>query len=128
MEPLARLPVFLALDGKHALLAGGGAAAAWKAELLSAAGARVDVYAEDISDDMLLVAGDPPSGAIVLHRRGCPRGPLFGGFGSYRTKISTALAILPAFALIAALLFLAAAFFYEKDLAKVEKIDVAMEP
>ena len=41
MEPLARLPVFLALDGKRAVVAGGSAAAAWKAELLSAAGARV---------------------------------------------------------------------------------------
>ena len=46
MEPLARLPVFLALEGKRAVVAGGSAAAAWKAELLSAAGARVDVYAE----------------------------------------------------------------------------------
>jgi uroporphyrin-III C-methyltransferase/precorrin-2 dehydrogenase/sirohydrochlorin ferrochelatase len=41
MDPLARLPVFLALKDKRALLAGGSAAAAWKAELLSAAGARV---------------------------------------------------------------------------------------
>jgi uroporphyrin-III C-methyltransferase/precorrin-2 dehydrogenase/sirohydrochlorin ferrochelatase len=40
MAKLARLPVFLALEGKRALLAGGSAAAAWKAELLSAAGAR----------------------------------------------------------------------------------------
>ncbi len=47
MEPLARLPVFLALDGKRVVVAGGSAAAAWKAELLSAAGARVEVYADD---------------------------------------------------------------------------------
>ena len=40
MDALARLPVFLALDGKRAILAGGNPAAAWKAELLSAAGAR----------------------------------------------------------------------------------------
>ena len=39
MEPLARLPVFFALDGKRAVVAGGTPAAAWKAELLSAAGA-----------------------------------------------------------------------------------------
>ncbi len=45
MQPLARLPVFLALEGKRALLAGGNQAAAWKAELLSAAGARVEIYA-----------------------------------------------------------------------------------
>ena len=70
MSKLARLPVFLALDGKRAVLAGGSAAAAWKAELLSAAGARVDVYAEDVSDEMLAVAGDPPGGNITVIRRG----------------------------------------------------------
>jgi uroporphyrin-III C-methyltransferase/precorrin-2 dehydrogenase/sirohydrochlorin ferrochelatase len=69
MDPLARLPVFLALTGKRALLAGGSAAAAWKAELLSAAGARVEVYAEAPSDEMLLVANDPPVGEIVIHNR-----------------------------------------------------------
>jgi predicted MFS family arabinose efflux permease len=64
---------------------------------------------------------------IVQHLLGSSLGPIFVGYVSDRTDISTALAILPVFALIAALLFLAAAFFYEKDLAKVEKIDVAME-
>ena len=52
MAPLARLPVFFDLRGKRAVAAGGSAAAAWKAELLSAAGARVDVYAEEIADAM----------------------------------------------------------------------------
>jgi len=37
MAALARLPVFLALEGKRAVLAGGSAPAAWKAELLSRA-------------------------------------------------------------------------------------------
>ncbi|HET7850733.1 MAG TPA: siroheme synthase CysG [Pseudolabrys sp.] len=69
MESLARLPVFFALDGKRAVIAGGNAAAAWKAELLSAAGASVDVFAERPSDEMLLVACDPPRGGIVIHRR-----------------------------------------------------------
>ena len=50
------------------MLAGGGAAAAWKAELLSAAGARVDVYAAEPSDEMLAVADDQPGGEIVIHR------------------------------------------------------------
>ena len=45
MEPLARLPVFFALEGNRAVVAGGTPAAAWKAELLSAAGAEVEVYA-----------------------------------------------------------------------------------
>ena len=44
---LARLPVFFALTGKRAVLVGGGQAAAWKLELLEAAGAQVQVYAVD---------------------------------------------------------------------------------
>lgn len=69
MGALARLPVFLALDGKRAVLAGGNSAAAWKAELLSASGAHVDVYAVDACDELLQLAVDPPRGAIVLVRR-----------------------------------------------------------
>src|SRR5262249_43842043 len=45
MEALARLPVFFALAGKRAVVAGGNAAAAWEIELLAATGARVDVFA-----------------------------------------------------------------------------------
>jgi len=41
MQALARLPIFLALDGKRAVIGGNGAPVAWKAELLSAAGADV---------------------------------------------------------------------------------------
>ena len=69
MAKLARLPVFLALDGKRAVLAGGGAPAAWKAELLSASGARVDVYARDVSDEMRAVAADAAGGAIDIIER-----------------------------------------------------------
>ncbi len=69
MAALARLPVFLSIDGKRALLAGGSHAAAWKAELLSAAGACVDVYAADMSHEMREVAADAPKGEIVLIER-----------------------------------------------------------
>ena len=68
MGALARLPVFLSLDGKRAVLAGGSTAAAWKAELLSASGARVEVYATDVCDELQQLAADPPRGAIVIHR------------------------------------------------------------
>jgi uroporphyrin-III C-methyltransferase/precorrin-2 dehydrogenase/sirohydrochlorin ferrochelatase len=61
--------VFYALEGKRVVLAGGTQAAAWKAELLSAAGAQVDVYADEISDDMLMLLADPPRGIIVHHQR-----------------------------------------------------------
>ena len=69
MEALARLPVFLALNGRRAVVAGGTASAAWKAELLSAAGAAVEVYAPHPGEDMAALAGDAPRGAIVIHRR-----------------------------------------------------------
>ena len=69
MEPIARLPVFLALAGKRAMLAGGSPAAAWKAELLSAAGAHVDVYADEISLELRALAAAPPRGELKLHER-----------------------------------------------------------
>jgi len=54
MGALSRLPVFLALEGKRVVLVGDGQAAAWKLELLEAAGARVEVYAVDAwtADDL----------------------------------------------------------------------------
>jgi uroporphyrin-III C-methyltransferase/precorrin-2 dehydrogenase/sirohydrochlorin ferrochelatase len=70
IAPLARLPVFVALDGKRAVVAGGSSAAAWKAELLSAAGASVDVYADNPSDEMARLADKTADGRIAVHRRG----------------------------------------------------------
>ena len=43
MARLATLPLFFKLEGKRVVVAGGNEAAAWKAELLSAAGATVEV-------------------------------------------------------------------------------------
>ena len=58
MEALARLPVFFSLAGKRAVVAGGTAAAAWKAELLSAAGAEVAVFAAQPSEEMRTIAAE----------------------------------------------------------------------
>src|SRR5262249_31962237 len=69
MPTLARLPVFLSLRGKRTVVAGGTPAAAWKAELLSASGARVEVYADDICDELKQLAADPPCGAIEINYR-----------------------------------------------------------
>src|SRR5215831_18242609 len=69
MDALARLPVFLALEGKRAVMAGRDAAAAWKAELLSAAGANVEVFAEAPGDELVRLAENPPRGAVTLRRR-----------------------------------------------------------
>ena len=69
MAQLSRLPVFFALTDKRAVVAGGSAAAAWKAELLSAAGAQVDVYAVAPCEELAALAYDPPGGAIRIVRR-----------------------------------------------------------
>jgi uroporphyrin-III C-methyltransferase / precorrin-2 dehydrogenase / sirohydrochlorin ferrochelatase len=70
MAALARLPVFLSLEDKRAVVAGGTAAAAWKAELLSAAGAQVEVFSPKPSEEIWALAGTPPRGPIVIHERG----------------------------------------------------------
>jgi uroporphyrin-III C-methyltransferase/precorrin-2 dehydrogenase/sirohydrochlorin ferrochelatase len=64
--PLARLPAFFALEGKRALVAGGSEAAAWKAELLAAAGAKVEVFAPGPGEDMIALCG-PPDSQVALH-------------------------------------------------------------
>jgi uroporphyrin-III C-methyltransferase/precorrin-2 dehydrogenase/sirohydrochlorin ferrochelatase len=69
MTALARLPLFVSLEGRRALVAGGTPAAAWKAELLSAAGATVDVYASEPCDELLTLAVDPPRGPVAVHGR-----------------------------------------------------------
>lgn len=70
MTALAKLPVFWALEGKRAIVAGGSDAAAWKAELLAACGAEVHVYAEELSGTFeRLVERDAehPQGRFVRH-------------------------------------------------------------
>lgn len=68
--PLASLPLFFPLDGRKVVLAGGSDAAAWKAELLAAAGAEVHVYAPELDPtfETLLETGSE-SGRFVWHRR-----------------------------------------------------------
>jgi uroporphyrin-III C-methyltransferase/precorrin-2 dehydrogenase/sirohydrochlorin ferrochelatase len=66
---LARLPAFFALEDKRAIVAGGSPAATWKAELLSAAGARVEVFAAVPSEEMLALVAAPARGAVILHDR-----------------------------------------------------------
>jgi uroporphyrin-III C-methyltransferase / precorrin-2 dehydrogenase / sirohydrochlorin ferrochelatase len=69
MATLTRLPIFISLQGRRALVAGGTPSAAWKAELLSAAGARVDVYAPSVCEELLAIAAHPPRGVVAVHRR-----------------------------------------------------------
>ena len=72
MAPLAKLPVFWALDRKRVLLAGGTDAAAWKAELLAACGADVYVYARELSqafENLVQRDGGPEAGRFFHHSR-----------------------------------------------------------
>src|SRR5918998_261725 len=66
---LAKLPVFFDLKNRRAVLVGGSVGAAWKAELLAAAGADVDIYTVDPSSEMeaLLMRGGA-DGSLTLHR------------------------------------------------------------
>ncbi len=56
MHGLASLPVFFKLAGRRVLVAGGGAGAAWKAELLQATGAHVAVVSGAPGEDMRALA------------------------------------------------------------------------
>src|SRR6202521_2630457 len=84
MEPLARLPVFFGLAGKRAVVAGGTPAAAWKAELLAAAGARVEVSPADACEELRAIATEPrlaehsdnAVNAVVIHARAWQPGDL----------------------------------------------------
>lgn len=63
--PLAALPLFMPLTGRPALVAGDSAAAAWKAELLAAAGAEVLVCAPVPGAALLaLLARGPAAGRL----------------------------------------------------------------
>jgi uroporphyrin-III C-methyltransferase/precorrin-2 dehydrogenase/sirohydrochlorin ferrochelatase len=78
MRPLSRLPVFLSLEGKRAVVCGNAAAAAWKAELLSAAGARVEVFSDAPSEELRALAAAPPQGAISIEGRAWQAGDFAG--------------------------------------------------
>ena len=51
------------------MVAGGTPAAVWKAELLSACGANVDVLGEGPGDEMAALAAAPPGGMVNLRRQ-----------------------------------------------------------
>ncbi len=78
LEPLAVLPVFVPLQGKRAVLAGSGGGAPWKVKLLAAAGALVDVYAPEPSEELRAVPGEIVSGAVTLHERAWTPEDLWG--------------------------------------------------
>lgn len=69
IDGLAKLPLFFSLRGRQAVVCGNGSAAAWKAELLLAAGARVDVFGHRFDPaivDLTAAWGQPE---LRLHER-----------------------------------------------------------
>lgn len=71
MGELAVLPVFFALKGKRAVLAGASPRAVWKAELLHAAGAILDVIAAEPCAEMRALLARCPN-ARLIERRWAP--------------------------------------------------------
>lgn len=64
---------------------------------------------------------------IVQNTFGAFTAPMIMGAISDAYGIATAMTVLPAFLVISALFFFAGAFFYEKDMAKVEKVALEFE-
>jgi MFS family permease len=64
---------------------------------------------------------------VIQHTLGSPLGPIFVGAVSDRHGLLTAIQWLPAFTLLAGLLFWMGSFYYTKDLQAVAKIEVEME-
>jgi MFS family permease len=65
---------------------------------------------------------------IAQNLLGSSLGPLFVGAISDQYGIHYALTLVPLSSILAAFLFFAASFFYETDLAKVERIQLMAEP
>jgi uroporphyrin-III C-methyltransferase / precorrin-2 dehydrogenase / sirohydrochlorin ferrochelatase len=69
MRALAVLPLFFALQGRRAVVAGAGDGLVWKAELLAAAGAQLEVFTTAISSDLDTLCHSPPAGSIRIIER-----------------------------------------------------------
>jgi uroporphyrin-III C-methyltransferase/precorrin-2 dehydrogenase/sirohydrochlorin ferrochelatase len=69
MGALAVLPVFFDLNGRRAVVAGAGDGLVWKAELLAAAGAHIDVFTTAPSPGLDALRQSPPAGSIRIIER-----------------------------------------------------------
>ena len=78
MEPLARLPVFLALEGTPRRRRRRHAGRGVEGGVALGGGRAVEVYAAEPCEEMLALAADPPRGAIVIHRRAWPADDIRG--------------------------------------------------
>jgi fucose permease len=64
---------------------------------------------------------------VIQHLFGSALGPPFIGALSDRYGLETAMQFLPLFTCLAGVLYFVGAFFYERDLARVERIKLVME-
>src|SRR5690349_2583287 len=78
IAPLPNLPLFHKVEGRKAVVAGASQGAAWKAELLSAAGADVLVLAGDGAALYATLAAQPVNGPVTILARGWTPGDLEG--------------------------------------------------
>ncbi|BAT57512.1 siroheme synthase [Variibacter gotjawalensis] len=78
LEPLARLPVFFGLEGKRVVLEGSTPAAAWKLEMMLAAGADVALFSAEPCEELLALAADPVRGSVTIHPRSATLDDLSG--------------------------------------------------
>ncbi len=64
---------------------------------------------------------------ITQNLLGSSMGPLFVGIISDMYDITTAMMIVPIFSIVAGILFFIASFYYEGDIAKVERVQLSVE-
>ena len=69
IAPLSRLPVFFKIAGQKAVLSGDSEAALWKAELLLAAGADLDVFAGGVTGRYDALGAKVGAGRLTVHPR-----------------------------------------------------------
>ncbi|MBV9566529.1 MAG: uroporphyrinogen-III C-methyltransferase [Hyphomicrobiales bacterium] len=78
IDVLSSLPIFLKLAGRRAVIVGATEAALWKAELVAACDAKVEVFAGIESARFRALAADPPAGAVHVHERDWQESDLLG--------------------------------------------------
>ena len=66
---LSKLPIFFALEGRRAVLVGGSDGAAWKAEMLAAAGAELVIVTPEPGPELLAIVAAQAPGRVVVRQR-----------------------------------------------------------
>jgi uroporphyrin-III C-methyltransferase / precorrin-2 dehydrogenase / sirohydrochlorin ferrochelatase len=78
IDALSSLPIFLKLAGRRAVIVGDSEATLWKAELVAACGADVEVFAGRDGSRFQALSADPPAGSVRLLARDWRQSDLAG--------------------------------------------------